>query len=102
MSFLVFDSVSGHLRLWKDKLPLPFFSLLFTRYLKHLCACRCDNKNLGLSDLCTFEQDTVSLDPPIWGQNVMDEVRGEDGKKPLPSYIKDNVKSNTRSVNSVH
>merc|ERR1712141_786648 len=57
---------------------------------------RCDNKNLGLSDLCTFEQDTVSLDPPIWGQNVMDEVRGGDGKKPLPSYIKDNVKSNTR------
>ena len=32
----------------------------------------------------------------------MDEVRGEDGKKPLPSYIKDNVKSNTRSVNTYY
>ena len=32
---------------------------------------RCDNKNLGLSDLCNFELEEV--DPPIWGQDVINE-----------------------------
>ena len=34
VSFLVFDSVSGHLRLWKDELPLAFFLITFHTLFK--------------------------------------------------------------------
>lgn len=52
---------------------------------------RCDNKNLGLSDLCTFDQ--VGIDPPIWGEDVIIEEIIDDE---LPSHIYDNVVSNIR------
>ena len=54
---------------------------------------RCDNKNLGLSDLCNFEIEEV--DPPIWGQDVIIEEMKDDA---LPSYIENNVVSNMRYI----
>ena len=37
-----------------------------------LCLCRCDNKNLGLSPMCTINRNDV-LNPPIWGENTIQD-----------------------------
>ena len=52
---------------------------------------RCDYKNLGVSTLCDFED---VLDPPIWGQQVLDQYVYDldlEDEKDVPSYISDKV-----------
>jgi len=50
---------------------------------------RCDDSNLGTSQLCDLE-DTIMPEPKIWGQQVKDEYVGNQ-----PDYIS-NIKSNIR------
>ena len=73
---------------------------MFTKaaFRKKMFMSRCDNKNLGLSDLCTFKRGQKSLDPPIWGNNVIREETEGKGRpnNQLPKHIKEAVNSNQR------
>ena len=53
---------------------------------------RCDHKALGLSTLCTFKD---SINPPIWGQSVIDQYIDEMGE--VPRYISDHYSTNIRN-----
>ena len=48
---------------------------------------RCDYKNLGVSFLCTFEDqiDGKQIQPPIWAQNVLKQYMDE--IKYIPDYL---------------
>jgi hypothetical protein len=52
---------------------------------------RCDHKTLGLSALCNFNE---TINPPIWGQSVIDEYNEEKGE--VPHYVADKYSSNLR------
>ena len=54
---------------------------------------RCDNKNLGISEMCDFSAAGTDgfANPPIFGYQVMAEYGGE-----LPSYLKGQYESNIR------
>lgn len=52
---------------------------------------RCDYKNLGVSFLCNFD---ANIEPPVWGQNVVDQYLSDIGK--LPDYVQNFVTSNRR------
>ena len=53
---------------------------------------RCDHKNLGLSALCNFNE---TINPPIWGQSVIDQYMEEKGEN--PRYVKDRYNTNYRN-----
>ena len=53
---------------------------------------RCDHKSLGLSTLCTFEG---AINPPIWGQSVIDQYIDELGE--VPQYVSKNYSTNIRN-----
>ena len=73
--------------------PLLFkLVLYYPAYFFLIKYWRCDNKNLGLSDLCTFED--WGIDPPIWGHDVREEERVDE--KEIPEYIKKKFMSNIR------
>ncbi len=52
---------------------------------------RCDYKNLGISFFCNFAAENI--EPPIWGQSVIDQYVNDIGA--VPNYVK-NVRSNRR------
>ena len=54
---------------------------------------KCNFKNLGVSYLCDFDE---TLNPPIWGQQVLDQYM--DDINQIPNYIKEtgHIKSNRR------
>ena len=53
---------------------------------------RCDHRALGLSTLCTFNE---PINPPIWGQSVIDQYIDEMGE--VPRYVSDNYTTNIRN-----
>ena len=57
---------------------------------------RCDYKNLGISFLCSFEDKILgkTINPPIWGQNVIQQYLDE--IQEIPDYLYFAEKSNKR------
>ena len=53
---------------------------------------RCDHKTLGLTTLCNFDE---TINPPIWGQSVIDQYIDEKGE--IPEYVSDKYSTNIRN-----
>ena len=59
----------------------------------------CSFKNLGLSYLCNINQKGGKINPPIWGQQAIDQYTEEIGT--VPQYISEVMDSNIRDF-TVH
>ncbi len=55
---------------------------------------KCDNKNLGISDMCTLTGNVLP-NPPIFGQQLFEEYDGN-----IPKYLKGVFSSNRRKYDN--